>query len=94
MMDKERRAFEAWWNTLAPAPYYEGIEWHIAWKAWQAARAIEAACTPDGFVLVPKEADMDMHRAGLAAYMREDTDFGDVWEAMLAAAPLPAKEQK
>ena len=42
----EREAFEAWYRTQErlpqPSPWYKGIEFAIAWSAWQAALAWKA----------------------------------------------------
>ena len=35
--------FTAWWESMAPAPYYPGIERRIALNAWRAALAIQGA---------------------------------------------------
>ncbi|HDT5540556.1 TPA: DUF551 domain-containing protein [Klebsiella pneumoniae subsp. pneumoniae] len=41
---------------------------------------------PDGYVMVPKEATLDMLKAGAKQEMKGEA-FQYVWQAMLAAAP-------
>lgn len=45
---------------------------------------------PDGYVMVPKEATLDMLKAGAKQEMKGEA-FQYVWQAMLAAAPQEGK---
>ena len=64
------------------------------WKMYQAAPAqpvSEPYELPDGWVMVPQEATMDMLKAGAKQAMKWEA-FQYVWSAMLAAAPAQESE--
>ncbi|MDV1092551.1 DUF551 domain-containing protein [Raoultella ornithinolytica] len=48
---------------------------------------------PEGYVMVPKEATLDMLKAGAKQEMKGEA-FQYVWQAMLAAAPQPQNAQQ
>ena len=65
----EPAAFKSWWESMAPAPHYPGIERRIALNAWRAALAIQGAgALPTGTRLDPLlafTAQVLGHPAGL-----------------------------
>jgi hypothetical protein len=98
----QREEFEAWWEEFSSAH----DEWRFAdsaalrWAAWQAAQAAQPAPTvPDGYVLVPVEPTAQMMERGSFAqeYAHDDittTEAGNVYRAMIAAAPHAAPSTK
>ncbi|HAT3650473.1 TPA: hypothetical protein I8564_003199 [Raoultella ornithinolytica] len=64
-------------------------------KGWNACRAAmlqagNSPVIPDGYLMVPKEATLDMLKAGAKQEMKGEA-FQYVWQAMLAAAPKEVK---
>ena len=60
-MQKEREAFEEWYENHKPVLLVENIVKGTARAAWQAA---QAQAIPEGFVVVPKEPTQKMLNAG------------------------------
>lgn len=88
---------------------YKEIEQEMLWQAWEARAALATKAVPAGWKLVPVEPTRDMIRAaviyanGNAVYKNvaaealaiEESIYGEVWDAMLAATPpAPAPEAK
>ncbi|MEA4701082.1 hypothetical protein VBQ42_18680 [Klebsiella pneumoniae] len=75
-----------------------GVMAESAWKAGRCAAMLQAEpvttanklgnspVIPDGYVMVPKDATLDMLKAGAKQEMKGEA-FQYVWQAMLAAAP-------
>jgi hypothetical protein len=102
----EREAFEKWARGTysierhySLPDQYAAIAVQVAWGAWQ-ARA-QASGVPDGWKWVPKHATQHMLDAFGIREICWAEDGGktgrrpvkprDIWEAMLAAAPIPPK---
>ncbi|HHT0504470.1 TPA: hypothetical protein ACTW6W_005517 [Raoultella ornithinolytica] len=67
--------------------YYSGLWADVPGKL-RAAAMLQAGNSPvilDGYVMVPKEATLDMLKAGAKQEMKGEA-FQYVWQAMLAAA--------
>lgn len=82
-------------NTL-PTEDIDRPDVFLAWSAMPRAalksllQAGKSPAIPDGYVMVPKEATLDMLKAGAKQEMKGEA-FQYVWQAMLAAAPQPVK---
>lgn len=78
-------------NTL-PTEDIDRPDVFLAWSAMPRAalksllQAGKSPAIPDGYVMVPKEATLDMLKAGAKQEMKGEA-FQYVWQAMLAAAP-------
>ncbi|HFZ0536974.1 TPA: hypothetical protein ACIJO6_002312 [Klebsiella aerogenes] len=79
--------------------YHDGYQ--DGWNACRAAMLQDETVTtanklgnspviPDGYVMVPKDATLDMLKAGAKQEMKGEA-FQYVWQAMLAAAPQEVK---
>lgn len=100
-----QRLEDGWWCRQLPDGGYSAGNVDAAWTAWQAAR--RAPVVPQGWKLVPVEptrammASAVMQAEGDAAYKvatarwleAEEREYGDAYEAMLAAAPQPPEAQ-
>ena len=64
-IQKEREAFEEWYENHKPVLLVENIVKGTARAAWQAAKA---QAVPDGFVVVPKEPTREMIEAGMGNF--------------------------
>ena len=89
-IQKERKAFENWWEALHNGrqivcdyveednSYSVGYA-NAQWVAWQAAKAV-----PEGFVLVPREAQKIQVNEMWKAYNEEASMF-HVYKAIIEA---------
>ena len=102
-LQKEREAFEAWFESRYDAHFmqfaldldmYVDKHTQTSWEAWQAAKA---KTVPEGFVLVPKEPTPKM----IDATWNFDEEIQDmshnsrnefIYNAMIAAAQEPAND--
>lgn len=85
-----------------PVAYISKSDFDAGYPHILARRDFNKACTmpvyaaqpapvvPDGYVMVPKEATLDMLKAGAKQEMKGEA-FQYVWQAMLAAAPQEVK---
>ena len=79
-------------ECITPDMYAHSPTLQAAYK-WGFAQALAQAGVPDGWMLVPKEPTSEMVRSGLDEYYHPETpDCDAIYKAMLAAAPVSAKE--
>ncbi|HFX6855993.1 TPA: DUF551 domain-containing protein [Klebsiella pneumoniae] len=67
-------------SSYPSEPVWVGVDWAKGCKPGN------SPVVPDGYVMVPKEATLDMLKAGAKQEMKGEA-FQYVWQAMLAAAP-------
>ena len=92
-LQKEREAFEEWYENHKPVLLVENIVKGTARAAWQAA---QAQAIPEGFVLVPKEPTRQIYRTFYDAFNSANAGntaqcFKVAYKSMIEAAQEPAK---
>lgn len=98
-MTNLRAEFEKWhyehrlasWNLTTisdkPDPMPDGWGLHDKESMWQAYQAGHSAAVPEGWQAVPIEPTREMKRAGYENCADTQQVAGEIYQAMLAAAP-------
>ena len=90
-IDKEREAFEAWFESRYDAHFmqfaldldmYADKHTQTCWEAWQAAKA---SAVPDGYVVVPKEPTKAMLIAADNCEIDGKVTAHNIYKAMIEA---------